>query len=227
MKLEVKKLLYDIQTSIDSIHEYLGEKRDFFDYKQNLKRNFIFLTYGFLSYQYIVEGSRSIFVYLAALLLELIALVILYAISNVYSKAKCVNVLIGAIPLLLFNYAIITLASLKFDKIPASFNVESKYNFLSPLIYYKTEILVLALGIIISYLSDVLRIRKLPITLKVVESKAIRQALHIWGLGAVSLVYLLLMPATIQHISIIVLPISRIAIEFVIDRRLTRKKPVF
>jgi uncharacterized protein with HEPN domain len=35
MKLEVKKLLYDIQTSIDSIHEYLGEKRDFFDYKQN------------------------------------------------------------------------------------------------------------------------------------------------------------------------------------------------
>jgi uncharacterized protein with HEPN domain len=35
MKLEVKKYLYDIQTSVNSVEEYLGGKRDFFEYKSN------------------------------------------------------------------------------------------------------------------------------------------------------------------------------------------------
>ena len=40
MQLEVKKYLYDIKTSIDSINDYLGDKRDFNTYKSNklLKR---------------------------------------------------------------------------------------------------------------------------------------------------------------------------------------------
>lgn len=32
MQLEIQKYLYDIQTSIDSIYEYLGDKRDFNTY---------------------------------------------------------------------------------------------------------------------------------------------------------------------------------------------------
>lgn len=35
MKLEVKKYLFDIQSSINSIEEYLGGRRDFFEYKRN------------------------------------------------------------------------------------------------------------------------------------------------------------------------------------------------
>ena len=35
MNLEIKKCLFDIQTSINSIEDYLGTKRDFFEYKQN------------------------------------------------------------------------------------------------------------------------------------------------------------------------------------------------
>jgi uncharacterized protein with HEPN domain len=35
MKLEIKKYLYDIKVSIDSIFEYLGDKRDFNVYLQN------------------------------------------------------------------------------------------------------------------------------------------------------------------------------------------------
>ena len=35
MNLEVKKYLYDIQTSVNSVEEYLGGKRDFFEYKNN------------------------------------------------------------------------------------------------------------------------------------------------------------------------------------------------
>lgn len=35
MKHEIKKYLFDIKTSIDSINEYLGKKRDFFEYQQN------------------------------------------------------------------------------------------------------------------------------------------------------------------------------------------------
>ena len=31
----LKKYLYDVQQSIISIYEYLGEKRDFFEYEQN------------------------------------------------------------------------------------------------------------------------------------------------------------------------------------------------
>ncbi len=31
----VKKYLYDVQQSVDSIFEYLGEKRDFFEYERN------------------------------------------------------------------------------------------------------------------------------------------------------------------------------------------------
>ena len=34
MKLEIKKYLYDIKESVDSIYEYLGDKRDFFEYQQ-------------------------------------------------------------------------------------------------------------------------------------------------------------------------------------------------
>ncbi len=35
MKREIKKYLYDIKTSIDSIDEYFGGKRDFFEYQNN------------------------------------------------------------------------------------------------------------------------------------------------------------------------------------------------
>lgn len=35
MNREAKKYLFDIKTSIESIDEYLGEKRDFFVYQQN------------------------------------------------------------------------------------------------------------------------------------------------------------------------------------------------
>lgn len=35
MQLDIQKYLYDIQSSIDSINEYLGDKRDFNKYKKN------------------------------------------------------------------------------------------------------------------------------------------------------------------------------------------------
>ncbi len=35
MKREIKKYLYDIKVSIDSIFDYLGENRNFFEYQQN------------------------------------------------------------------------------------------------------------------------------------------------------------------------------------------------
>jgi uncharacterized protein with HEPN domain len=35
MKREIKKYLFDIKTSIDSIFDFLGEKRDFFEYQNN------------------------------------------------------------------------------------------------------------------------------------------------------------------------------------------------
>lgn len=35
MKREIKKYLFDIKTSIDSINEYLGENRNFFVYQEN------------------------------------------------------------------------------------------------------------------------------------------------------------------------------------------------
>ena len=35
MQLEIQKYLFDIQTSIDSINEYLGDKRNFFTYQNN------------------------------------------------------------------------------------------------------------------------------------------------------------------------------------------------
>ena len=35
MQLEIQKYLFDIQTSIDSINEYLGDKRDFNEYLNN------------------------------------------------------------------------------------------------------------------------------------------------------------------------------------------------
>ncbi|MBN2778409.1 MAG: hypothetical protein JXR36_12235 [Bacteroidales bacterium] len=35
MKREVKKYFFDVQTSIDSISEYLGDKRDFTEYQGN------------------------------------------------------------------------------------------------------------------------------------------------------------------------------------------------
>ncbi len=35
MKREIKKYLYDIKVSIDSIYEYLGDKRNFIEYQKN------------------------------------------------------------------------------------------------------------------------------------------------------------------------------------------------
>ena len=35
MRDEIKRYLYDISTAINSIFEYLGDKRDFFEYQQN------------------------------------------------------------------------------------------------------------------------------------------------------------------------------------------------
>jgi len=35
MQLEIQKYLFDIKTSIDSIHEFLGDKRDFVEYENN------------------------------------------------------------------------------------------------------------------------------------------------------------------------------------------------
>ena len=35
MKREVKKYLFDIKISIESIFDFLGEKRDFYEYQNN------------------------------------------------------------------------------------------------------------------------------------------------------------------------------------------------
>lgn len=35
MQLEIQKYLYDIKTSIESIFDYLGDKRDFYEYQNN------------------------------------------------------------------------------------------------------------------------------------------------------------------------------------------------
>ena len=35
MKRDIKKYLFDIKTSIDSINDYLGEKRSFIEYQNN------------------------------------------------------------------------------------------------------------------------------------------------------------------------------------------------
>jgi uncharacterized protein with HEPN domain len=35
MQLDIQKYLYDIQSSIDSINEYIGEKKDFNEYLKN------------------------------------------------------------------------------------------------------------------------------------------------------------------------------------------------
>jgi len=35
MKLEIKKYLFDIKTSIDSIIDFLGETKNFFEYQEN------------------------------------------------------------------------------------------------------------------------------------------------------------------------------------------------
>lgn len=35
MKREVKKYLFDIKTSIDSINEFIGENKNFFEYQNN------------------------------------------------------------------------------------------------------------------------------------------------------------------------------------------------
>lgn len=35
MKREINKYLFDIQMSIESVEEYLGEKRNFFEYQNN------------------------------------------------------------------------------------------------------------------------------------------------------------------------------------------------
>jgi uncharacterized protein with HEPN domain len=35
MRRETKKYLFDIKTSIESIYEFLGEKRDFYEYQNN------------------------------------------------------------------------------------------------------------------------------------------------------------------------------------------------
>jgi len=35
MNLETKKYLFDIKTSIESIYDYLGEKRDFLEFQKN------------------------------------------------------------------------------------------------------------------------------------------------------------------------------------------------
>ncbi len=35
MKREIKKYLFDIKTSIESINEYLGDKRNFYIYQEN------------------------------------------------------------------------------------------------------------------------------------------------------------------------------------------------
>ena len=35
MKREIKKCLFDINTSIDSINDYLGGERDFLEYQKN------------------------------------------------------------------------------------------------------------------------------------------------------------------------------------------------
>ncbi len=35
MQLKIQKYLFDIQTAIDSIYEYIGDKKDFYHYQEN------------------------------------------------------------------------------------------------------------------------------------------------------------------------------------------------
>ncbi len=84
-------------------------------------RLFIFLTYGTLFFFDVFGKVNSIFVYLFALEIELILLLLQFIIfNNTMAKKYKIgsqNVLIGAIPFLLFNYFIIYYATLNFDNI--------------------------------------------------------------------------------------------------------------
>ena len=187
----------------------------------NPKGNSIILTYGFLIFQLFSGGTHSLFVYLIALLVEFLLLVLLYAISPGRGKVNLLNVLIGIIPFVLFNYAIIYFASAKVDHFPGGI-AEAAYGFLQPLFDHRYQLMLVAAGILIGYLAEFWKTR----SLKKIESKVLFQALKIWILGLVTTTVLLSLPADSYPYGIALIPISRILMELVVYTKTTKNKVI-
>ncbi len=177
-----------------------------------MNRLIIILTYGTLFFLDISGKVSSIFVYLFAMQIELVMLLFQFIMFNASAVKKnnlnVQNVLIGAIPLFLFNYFIIYFAALEFDQIDMSLApTNSKVYY--PIVFYGKQLIYVTLGLVAGKIYN-----QLTSTLtESIISKMVKQALKIWVLGIVAILVMVLINKEYYWIAITALPLARISLE--------------
>ena len=177
------------------------------------KSTAIVLTYGLLIYQFAYE-SPSVFVFLFAMFVELVLLWLVYVTAyfhlNKMLKIIFGFLLLGGIPFFLFNYWLMYLVAMGVDML--AYCNEPITGFWAPLIFFQSQLIVIATCILVGYVFETIIIWKKPNQWGLIASKIVKQGSVIWTLFiSVIIALMFLLPA---HTAIfIALPISRILLE--------------
>lgn len=191
------------------------------------KKNIIVLTYGMVFYQFLVDSSPSIFVFLIALLFELLFLLILFSFNSAFSKKKAfpssMNVLIASLPFFIFTFIVLFAATEEIDHIEA-FGTGNFHDLLLPFKIYKTQLIFIAIGILIAYFLDLYYLRSFKIERPLLIGIIIKQSLKIWALFSLTFIIFTMIPKDYYDYVLFSLPISRILFEVFLMKDQTLKK---
>ena len=178
----------------------------------------IVLTYGYLIYEF-ASKSPSVFVFLFALLFELVLFMLMYGITFTTVKKKpklnVMTIFVGSIPLLLFSYAMAYLVAETVD--PTGYLSKPNLGFWAPVLLYKNQIILVVAGMVISYALETIEYWKHPQRMDLVTSKLVKHGLLIWVLFILTVISFIWISDGNSAV-LVVLPLSRILFERVLRK---------
>ncbi len=182
----------------------------------------LFLSYAYLVFEFMKHGGHSGFIFLFGILIELIFLLISYALIPLIRKGKVFSgnsfqVLIGAIPIMVINYFIAYHVALKFDGLDVLGSLETQ-SFYYPILYYKDTITVLIIGFTMAYGMEIFDFIRSKGHISDVAESIVYQGIIFWVMGMLGGVILLFMPGKWVIFTVILFSSARIGLELLLNK---------
>ena len=189
------------------------------------KSNLIALSYGALLIHALVIQQYSVFIFLIGFLIEFIIMLILFAIfdfkQNGLVGASFLNVVAPAFFLCLIFYGCAFASYINFDISSLDKNI-NVIEFSKPVVIFLLPIIIISIELIITYLIDLKYLKNKSDIDQYYQQALIQQGFLICLLGLVIMFLLSVLPASFYFIAILLIPISRILLAFIIEYKIMK-----
>jgi len=192
------------------------------------KEILITISYSYLLYALLSNDAASGFVFLFGITIELTFLIGSYVLIPLIRKdeffpKKSVNIIIGAIPLLILNYFFAFRIAASVDGIIVS-DLHNVIDVYAPLLHFKEVLLVLVTCLVIAYGVEIFSFVKSNKSIKLIEQSIIYHGIVLWftSMAGYFALYFLAEDYLIGVITIMWL--TRIIVEWVMYRKIKNKE---